>query len=307
MKGESNSMLARATTFPAQCGTGSSNGDGTARVTSSGNTTVTQTGHLIINADDWGRESRTTARILDCVLRGTVSSVSATVFMEDSERAAAIARERGIDAGLHLNFTTPLSAPGCPARLVEHHQKLARYLLRWHPFSRVVFHPGLVHSFEYVVAAQFDEFRRLYQRDPDRIDGHHHMHLCANVLLRRLLPVGAIVRPHFSFEPGEKALRNRFFRHFAGVMLARRHRAVDFFFSLPPLELPGRLAWIFSLARRSVVEVETHPVKLQEYQFLAGGDIFCLAGDLPIASRFPSARRKETIHASRHQDQRNEA
>jgi hypothetical protein len=97
-------------------------------------------GLLIVNADDWGRDHKTTERILDCVLCGAVSSVSAMVFMEDSERAAAIARERGIDAGLHLNFTTPFSAPSCPARLVECQCKLARYLRR-HRFAPTVFLP----------------------------------------------------------------------------------------------------------------------------------------------------------------------
>src|SRR5205809_524326 len=125
------------------------------------------TGLLIMNADDWGREPLTTNRILDCALRGAVSSVSAMVFMADSERAATMARERGIEAGLHLNLTTSFSAPGCPGRLVERQQELARYLLR-HRLAQVVFHPGLVRSFEYVVAAQLDEFRRLYGADPDR-------------------------------------------------------------------------------------------------------------------------------------------
>src|SRR5881296_2959155 len=87
-----------------------------------------QTGVLIVNADDWGRDCRTTGRILDCALRGAVSSVSAMVFMEDSERAATLARERGIDVGLHLNFTTSFSASGCPAGLVDRQQELRRYL-----------------------------------------------------------------------------------------------------------------------------------------------------------------------------------
>jgi chitin disaccharide deacetylase len=263
-------------------------------------------GLLIVNADDWGREPRTTNRILHCALRGAISAVSAMVFMEDSERAAAIARESGIDAGLHLNFTTPFSGPNCPARLREHQQALAAYLLR-HPFARVVFHPGLVRSFEYVVAAQCDEFRHVYGAEPKRLDGHHHMHLCANVLLGGLLPPGALVRRHFSYEAREKAMRNRLFRRFTNVMLTRRHRVVDFFFSLPPLDPPSRLQRIFCLSHRFVVEVETHPVRPEEYQFLAGGEIFRLAGDFPIASRFTSARRRETIHGSRRQDLRTEA
>ncbi len=242
-------------------------------------------GLLIVNADDWGREPRTTGRILDCALRGALSSVSAMVFMEDSERAAVMARESGIDAGLHLNFTTPFSAPSCPAQLQERQRELAAYLLR-HSFARAVFHPGLARSFEYVVAAQRDEFCRLYGAEPKRLDGHHHMHLCANVLLGGLLPPGTLVRRHFSYEAREKAMRNRLFRLFTDVMLARRHRVVDFFFSLAPLELPGRLQRIFSLARRFVVEVETHPVDPEEHRFLAGGEIFRLAEDYPIARRF---------------------
>ncbi len=246
---------------------------------------VPHAGRLIINADDWGTDSQTTDRTLECVLRGTVSSVSAMVFMGDSERAAAIAQERRIDAGLHLNLTTPFSAPACPGPLVERQRELARYLLRY-PVSRAIFNPWLAGAFEYVVAAQIDEFRRLYQKCPDRLDGHHHMHLSANVLMGGLLPPGTIVRRHFSFEPGEKALRNSLFRCIVGPMLAYRHRVVDFLFSLQPLEPLTRLQRIFSLARRSLVEVETHPVNRREYRFLASGEIFRLVQDLPIASRF---------------------
>src|SRR5882724_10194995 len=114
-------------------------------------------GRLIINADDWGRNCDTTDRTLECVRRGSVSSVSAMVFMEDSERAAATAREQGIDAGLHLNFTTSFSAASSPTRLIEHQQRLLRYLRR-HRFAQVVFHPGLTCSFEYVLRAQLEEF-----------------------------------------------------------------------------------------------------------------------------------------------------
>src|SRR2546426_5333145 len=87
-------------------------------------------GLLILNADDWGRDPGTTGRILDCALRGSVSSVSAMVFMEDPDRAAAMALERKIDVGLHLNLTTPFSVSGCPVRLAERQAKLAQYLRR---------------------------------------------------------------------------------------------------------------------------------------------------------------------------------
>ena len=242
-------------------------------------------GCLIVNADDWGRDRNTTQHILDCIDRQAVSSVSAMIFMEDSERAAAMARERGIDAGLHLNLTAPFSAHQTPAPLMEHQQRLSRYL-RSHRFARVVVNPWLATSFAYVVAAQLDEYSRLYGEPPARIDGHHHMHLCANVLFQKLLPSGTVVRRNFTFEGGEKGFYNRGYRRVVDRMLARRHHLSDCFFNLAPLQPAERLLRVFSLARHSTVEVETHPVKQDEYRFLTQGEMFRLAGDMSIAPRF---------------------
>ena len=194
------------------------------------------------------------------------------VFMEDSERAAAIARERAIDAGLHLNFTTPFTAQIRSQTLLDHQLRIARCLRR-HRLAQALFYPSLVGSFEYVVSAQIDEYRRLYGAAPVRLDGHHHMHLCANVLAAGLLPSGTVVRRNFSFGAGEKSLGNRLYRRVVDGMLARRHHLTDFFFSLPPLEPCSRLDRIFALAQTSVVELETHPVMPDEYKFLRGGEM----------------------------------
>jgi predicted glycoside hydrolase/deacetylase ChbG (UPF0249 family) len=247
-------------------------------------------GLLIVNADDWGRDRDTTDRILDCCLLGSVSSVSAMVFMEDSERAAAVARERGVEAGLHLNLTAPFTCSRVAAELAEHQQRLASHLLR-HRLAQVVYHPGLVRSFEYVVAAQIDEFRRLYGGAPDRIDGHHHMHLCANVLIQKLLPAGTMVRRSFSFERNEKGLANRLYRRVVDRSLARRHLLTDYFFALPPLAPASRLQKIFALAREFAVELETHPVNPEEHRYLAGGEFFRHIADVRIA-RLSVVRRQ---------------
>jgi hypothetical protein len=243
-------------------------------------------GGLIVNADDWGRTPETTDRIQECVGHGAVSSVSAMVFMEDSERAAAMAVDRGVEAGLHVNLTTPFSGARCPTRLGEHQQALAG-CLRGSRFAQIMFHPRLIRSFEHVVLAQIDEFRRLYGREPDRFDGHHHMHLCTNVLAQRLLPESAIVRRSFSFRAGEKGWPNRMYRRLVDRKLAERHRIVDFFFSLTPLEPAARWQRILSLARQFVVEVETHPVEPAEYRFLASGELLLHAREFRILS--PSA------------------
>jgi YdjC-like protein len=244
----------------------------------------------VVNADDWGRDRQTTDRTLECILRGSVSSVSAMVFMEDSQRSAEIALEKGIDAGLHLNLTTPFSSPGPPARLAEHQRKITGYL-RAHRLAQVVYHPGLARSFEYVVAAQREEFVRLFGAEPQRWDGHHHMHLCANVRRAKLLPAGTMVRRNFSFQPGEKGSLNRLYRRAVDRDLSRRHRLTDFFFSLPPLDPPSRVQQIFALAGKFAVEVETHPINPEEYRFLTGGEVFRWTGELPIAPRFSSLPR----------------
>jgi chitin disaccharide deacetylase len=257
----------------------------------SGSAMTDQKGLLIVNADDWGRDRENTERTHECIRLRSVSSVSAMVFMEDSERAASVARDSGIDAGLHLNFTTPFSAPNCPALLADRQREVCAYLLS-HRLARGVFHPGLVRSFDYVAAAQMDEFRRLYQRAPSRLDGHHHMHLCANVFLGKLLPRGAIVRRNESFLPSEKGLTNRLYRHVQDRFLAQRHRVVDFFFTLAPLRQVARLHRMFSFSRKFVVELETHPVKPEEYRFLTSGEIFTQVENLRIAPRFALAEVK---------------
>lgn len=251
-------------------------------------------GFLMVNADDWGRDRETTDKILECTVRGSVSAVSAMVFMEDSERSATLAGEKGIEAGLHLNFTTPFSAPGCSLELRERQERIGRYLLR-HRLSQLIFHPGLASSFQHVVAAQLDEYRRIYGLAPAKIDGHHHMHLCANVLVQKLLPPGTLVRRNFSFDRGEKSLFNRLYRKRVDGSLARRHPLTDYFFSLPPLEPASRLEKIYSLGRRFIVELETHPINPEEHRYLTEGGIFQDMGDALIAPPSAIAKRARSV------------
>lgn len=239
-------------------------------------------GALIINADDWGRDEKTTNRTLSCIEQGVLSSVSAMVFMKDSERAASLARERGIDSGLHLNLDTPFTSPGCSSELLEHQRKLMGFLRHW--FARPIFHPGLKQSFDYLISAQFDEYERLYGERPKRVDGHHHVHLAANVLLSRHLPAGTILRTHFSYQAGEK-FRNRLFRAYTRTAVSGRYRTADCLYALLPIEVE-RLRHIITAAKRSVVEIETHPVNQVEFEFLTGGAFFELLGDCRPASSF---------------------
>jgi len=245
-------------------------------------------GLLIVNADDWGRDVQTTDRIFDCLVPGGVSAVSAMVFMEDSERAASLAREHRVDAGLHLNLTTPFSDPRLPPGLLRRQSEIASYLRR-HRLAPYFFNPALARTCAYVVAAQIDEFGRLYGVEPARIDGHHHMHLCANVLAGRLLPARTLVRRNFCFEPGEKSRLNRAYRRLVDRVLSRRHRLTDLFFSIQPMEPRARLDRICSLARTAIVELETHPAHLPEYRFLRSGDILRSGVRIGAPSSFQAA------------------
>ena len=241
-------------------------------------TTVGSRGSLIINADDWGRDRDNTDRTFQCLSQGTVTSVSAMVFMEDSERAASIASENRIDAGLHLNFTTAFSAKGCSANLLEHQGRLAKYLLS-NRFSQVLFHPALLPiPSNTLFPISLTRSTVLYGCEvPQRLDGHHHMHLCSNVLLGRLMPAGTLVRRSFTFQPGEKSWVNRAYRRLIDRLLASRHRITDYFFSIEPLDPRTRLQQIFKLADTYTIEVETHPVRPEEFRFLMGDEILCLS------------------------------
>src|SRR5215475_10428135 len=120
-------------------------------------------GALIINADDWGRDPMNTDRILDCVLRKTVSSASAMVFMEDSERSAELAHKHTVDTGLHLNLTTHFSGRNVPSTIVEEQREVSAWL-RERRVNQAIFNPRLAAKFRGVVTAQLEEYERLYKR-----------------------------------------------------------------------------------------------------------------------------------------------
>lgn len=220
---------------------------------------------VIVNADDWGADVATTDRIFDCIRSGSVSSTSAMVFMADSQRAASLARENTVDAGMHLNLTQSFSDRNTPQALRVHQQRVASFLRGGR--RRFLFNPLLASSFEYIVKAQLEEFERLYGARPERIDGHHHVHLCANVQWQKLLPAGTIVRRNFTFAAGEKSWANRTLRAMQDRRLTRRHRIADYFFDLQPFNA-DRLHRILLLARGASVEIECHPHRDAEYTFL---------------------------------------
>lgn len=233
---------------------------------------------LIINADDWGRNRAATDRSLQCLHEGRITAASAMVFMEDSVRAAELALANGLDVGLHLNFTLPFTGIVRDLQLVERHKRIAHFL-KPQGFRRIVFHPTLSNDFMYVYRRQVEEYERLYGYPPSRIDGHHHMHICANMLISRIIPHGIRIRRNHSFFSGEKSLSNRCYRAAVDAWLRRRYLCTDYFFRLLPLSPADRIRRIAGLARLSAVELAVHPEMPVEYDFLMSDDFEgCLEG-----------------------------
>lgn len=213
---------------------------------------------LTINADDLGRSTCATDRIMECHAANRVSAASAMVFMEDSERAAALATAARLDVGLHINFTESFTGLNVPTSLRRNHERIRRFL-RASKYALIIYHPFLRTAFREVFAAQVEEFARLYGRTPTRFDGHQHMHLSSNVILDRILPAGTKVRRSFSFKPGEKSFFNRYYRCLIDRRLAARHRIGDYFFILLHHLPLSRLQRVVELARTYDVELMTHP------------------------------------------------
>jgi succinoglycan biosynthesis protein ExoM len=75
------------------------------------------------------------------------------------------------------------------------------------------------------------------------------------------------VRRNFTFAPGEKSWFNRRVRAVQDRQLARRHSITDYFFDIAPIK-EERLRRVLELARSADVEIECHPERDAEYEFL---------------------------------------
>src|SRR5437868_4413510 len=119
---------------------------------------------IIINADDFGRSRSETMAALECFGKGRITSTTAMVFMEDSERAAECGLASPIDIGLHLNFSQLFTGRVVHARVREYQADIVAFMTR-NKYALLLYHPGLKKQFDYVYRSQVDEFVRLYHRE----------------------------------------------------------------------------------------------------------------------------------------------
>lgn len=222
---------------------------------------------LIITADDWGKNTAATDNSMLCFKNGRITSMSAMVFMRDSERAADLARESGVESGLHLNFSLPFDGPVRSEKLLTSQLRLTAFLEKSR-FAPMLYNPFLNKDFEYVYMAQYDEYVRLYGMVPAHINGHRHKHLCWNVLIDGLIPRGSRVRRSFTFHWGEKNPINLMCRRLIDKIVAGKYVCTDSFFSLVPIDKNDRLQTIINLSKESVVELMVHPERKEELDYL---------------------------------------
>jgi len=224
---------------------------------------------LIINADDYGATRDTTERIIKAFRAGSVTSASIMVFMEDSEFAARQAIDNRMDTGLHINYTAPLTARGIDPGLSFSQEKIIFYLRRG-KFAQFLYNPLLVKHFRKSFQFQFEEYVRLFGRRPSHLDGHHHMHLCANSLFGGFYPASIWVRRSFTFKPREKGYLRWIYRRFLDRQIRRKYRITDYFYSIEPIRDLERLRKIMDSSSQSLVELETHPAREEELDYLLG-------------------------------------
>jgi predicted glycoside hydrolase/deacetylase ChbG (UPF0249 family) len=236
---------------------------------------------LIINADDWGRSMAETDAALKCFKERRITSATAMVFMADSERAADLSSANGLETGLHLNFSEPFTDRKCPENLRHCHNQIVRFLRR-NKYAQILYDPSLRSEFACSYNAQTEEFARLYGKSPSHIDGHHHMHLCANLLLSNLIPSGMKIRRNFSFWAGEKSWVNRAYRAFVDRWLARKYRLTDYFFDLSHCIREKKLDRVTALAMSANVELMTHPIVPREAEYLMSDEFSELLRRLEI-------------------------
>ena len=134
----------------------------------------------------------------------------------------------------------------------------------------MVHHPFLGRTVAAIFRSQLEEYRRLFGRDPEFFNGHHHLHLSPNMIVGRLPPPGSTVRRSEAFFKGEKKQLRRSYGRLVDAWVLRSRASSDAFFNLIPVDDRARLTRIVEIAKTSRVELMVHPWMPDNYEFLMG-------------------------------------
>ena len=247
---------------------------------------------LIVNADDWGRCAADTDAARTAFAAGVVTSATAMVHMADSVRSAAQALELGVPVGLHLNFTERFTSGSAPESLRRDQERIGAYLSS-HRLAPLVYNPALRAEFAPVVWAQLEEFRRLFGKEPTHFDGHQHMHLCANMLVARPIPVGSKLRMSFTYGAGEKSALNRAYRACVNGWMRRWYLQTDYFFDLAERMAGHEFEKVCTLARHAEVELMCHPARDDEKAYFLSQEFPTRISEIRLGSYAALQQRRD--------------
>ena len=227
------------------------------------------TGLLIVNADDWGYDERTTDSILRAFRSGRISSATGMVYMADSDRAAELAARHGLPVGIHLNLTEPFSDPQTPSDVRDRQLGLIERLGKTSGVSpdipdtaalrRWLYDPRIAAEVDRAITEQLARFVDLYGISPTHFDGHNHVDLCPNVFLSPAIPAGSKLRNSLYRFPVERSVSS-LARAMRQAWRTHRLPSTRYLFHLRELRLaPGDMDPKLRLADRVPVEVMAHP------------------------------------------------
>lgn len=215
---------------------------------------------LIVNADDFGWNRGATDLTAECFAAGQITSTTALMYMEDSDRAAALALERDFPVGLHLNLTDPFTAGSVPGPVRERQARACEIFggagLRKRSW---IYDPRLRGLTEAAIRDQLERFRALYGREPTHVDGHNHVQVCPNVITARALAGEKMRDALWSYPSTRSAMGVA--RALRRGLTARGHRTTRYFLDVAELHRgsPEELARRVGLSSQTSVEVMCHP------------------------------------------------
>ena len=215
---------------------------------------------LIVNADDFGWNRGATDLTVECFGAGQITSTTALVNMEDSERAAELGRAGGFPIGLHLNLTDRFTGRDVAAAERERQAAACRIFggagLRLRSWT---YDPRIATAVEDAIRDQVERFHALFGRAPTHVDGHNHVQVCPNVVRARAL-AGFKLRNALWAWPSDRGAM-AYARAARRALSARRFLTPRYFFDVAQLRdlAPARAQEKLGLARESSVEVMCHP------------------------------------------------
>lgn len=162
--------------------------------------------NLIINADDFGYCPNRNQGIIDCYLKGGITSATLMVNALYAKHAVDLAVKHGLPLGLHFNITEgkPISSIDMISSIID--SKNGLFLGKFG--LREAFLKDCINQDHVLIElnAQIDKFNELTGCNPIHVDGHHHIHVhpqvvkvFSNILAKRGIKATRLPKENIEF------------------------------------------------------------------------------------------------------------